>query len=92
MQGLTTLAPHRMEKLLRICRSVKVRRLFYWYAERNHHAWFNKLPEPKTLDELGLGSGNRVLAKGGKLVANYKITVPEELWTPTANTTNKSSF
>ena len=92
MQGLTTLTPHRLEKLLRLCRSVKVRRLLYWYAERNHHAWFNKLPEPETLDELGLGSGNRVLAKGGKLVAKYKITVPEELWTPAVNTTDKSSF
>lgn len=55
-------------------------------------AWLKKLPDPYVLDDLGMGAGNRVLVKGGKLDTKYKITVPEEMWTGTANTTNKSSF
>lgn len=92
MQGLTTLSPHRLENLLKKAQNVKVRRLFYWFAERHQYAWFKKLPDPRTLDNLGLGAGNRVLVKGGKLDTKYKITVPEEMWTGTANTISKSSF
>lgn len=90
LQGMTTLSPRRMEQLLRKCTSVKVRRLFYWMAERNDYTWFKKLPAPKALDALGLGSGNRVLAKDGRLDSKYRITVPEEMWTPPALTTDKS--
>lgn len=35
MDGLTSLGPHRMSRLLRECRSVKVKRLFLWFAERH---------------------------------------------------------
>ncbi len=92
MQGLTTLSPRRLENLLKKAQNVKVRRLFYWFAERHQYTWFKKLPDPYTLDNLGLGAGNRALVKGGKLDTKYKITVPEEMWTGTANTINKSSF
>lgn len=91
LQGMTTLSPRLMEGLLRKCTHVKVRRLFYWLAERQTYTWRKKLPSPEALDELGLGSGNRVLVKGGKLSAKYMITVPEDMWTPTALTTDKSS-
>ncbi|MET3522097.1 hypothetical protein EN858_00110 [Mesorhizobium sp. M4B.F.Ca.ET.215.01.1.1] len=91
LQGMTTLSPRRMEQLLRKCTSVKVRRLFYWMAERNNYAWFKKLPAPKALDALGLGSGNRVLAKDGRLDSKYRITIPEEMWTAPALTTDKSA-
>jgi hypothetical protein len=91
LQGMTTLSPRRMEELLRKCTNVKVRRLFYWMAERNAYAWVKKLPEPRALDALGLGRGNRVLAKGGRLDQKYRITVPEEMWTPPALTTDKSA-
>ena len=91
LQGMTTLSPRRMEQLLRKCTNVKVRRLFYWMAERNAYAWFNKLPAPEALDALGVGHGNRVLAKGGRLDSKYRITVPEEMWTPPAPTTDKSA-
>lgn len=92
MQGLTTLSPRRLENLLKKAQNVKVRRLFYWFAERHQYAWFKKLPDPYTLDNLGMGVGNRVLVKGGKLDTKYKITVPEEMWTGTANTISKSGF
>ncbi|WP_192180332.1 type IV toxin-antitoxin system AbiEi family antitoxin domain-containing protein [Mesorhizobium amorphae] len=35
LQGMTTLSPKRMEQLLRKCTNVKLRRLFYWMAERH---------------------------------------------------------
>ncbi|MEW6631705.1 MAG: type IV toxin-antitoxin system AbiEi family antitoxin domain-containing protein [Pseudomonadota bacterium] len=90
LQGMTTLSPRRMEELLRKCTNVKVRRLFYWMAERNAYAWLKKLPAAEELDALGLGRGNRVLARGGRLDQKYRITVPEEMWTPPALTTVKS--
>ncbi|WP_282576773.1 type IV toxin-antitoxin system AbiEi family antitoxin domain-containing protein [Sinorhizobium meliloti] len=90
LQGMTTLSPRVMERLLRKCTHVKVRRLFYWMAERHSYPWLKKLPQPDTLDGLGLGRGNRMLAKGGKLDKKYMITVPEDMWTPPAPTTDKS--
>jgi len=33
-QGLTTLSPRRLTELLFYCRSVKVKRLFFWFADR----------------------------------------------------------
>lgn len=82
-EGLTTLSPRRLEQLLKGTANVKVRRLFYWFAERHRHAWFKKLPDPRKIDSLGLGSGKRTLAKGGKLDGKYEITVPEEMWRKT---------
>ncbi|SDG90606.1 type IV toxin-antitoxin system AbiEi family antitoxin domain-containing protein [Pelagibacterium luteolum] len=87
LQGMTSLSPRRLTALLEKCQSVKVRRLFYWLTERHTHAWAKKLPPPDNLDELGLGSGKRELAKGGKLDAKYLITVPEDMWTPPTRTT-----
>lgn len=72
MEGLTTLSPRRLQKLLEDCRSVKVKRLLFYFAERHHHAWLKKL-ERKSID---LGEGKRMLVKGGKLDKTYQITVP----------------
>lgn len=91
IQGLTTLSPRRLERLLKRTKNVKVRRLFYWFSERYQYPWFKKLPPPLELDELGLGSGKRMLVKGGKLDKTYMITVPEDMWTQTQNTIDKSS-
>jgi hypothetical protein len=76
MQGLSTLSPRRLESLLRETRSVKAKRLFFWLAERQNHAWMKKLDA----SAFDLGSGKRVLAKGGKLDKKYRITVPEEMY------------
>ncbi len=89
LQGMTTLSPRKLEPLLLACRDIKVRRLFYWLAERHKHPWFDRLPDPMNLDDLGLGSGNRMLIKGGKLATKYMITVPEEMWISTTNTIDK---
>lgn len=78
MQGMTSLSPRRLEQLLKLTKNIKVRRLFYWFAERQQYTWFKKLPALPTLDELGLGSGKRMIAQSGKLDTKYMITVPEE--------------
>lgn len=76
MEGLATLRPRRLQKLLLDCKSVKAKRLFFFFAHRHQHAWL------KHLDERGvdLGTGKRMLVRGGKLDPKYMITVPEELY------------
>jgi hypothetical protein len=75
MEGLRNLSPRRLHTLLVECRSVKVKRLFLWFAERHNHAWL------KGLDRKGidLGQGKRMLVRGGKLDTKFNITVPENL-------------
>jgi len=75
MQGLTNLSPRRLQNLLTDCKSVKVKRLFFFFADRHAHAWLKPLKK-QTFD---LGTGKRMLAKGGKLDPTYHITVPEDL-------------
>lgn len=75
MEGLSNLSPRRLKKLLHDCRSVKVKRLFFLFADRHKHAWLKQLNK----SEFDLGSGNRMLVKGGRLDPTYKITVPESL-------------
>jgi hypothetical protein len=69
------LSPRRLQALLTDCRSVKVKRLFFWFAERHNHAWL------QNLDRAGidLGKGKRMLVRGGKFDPKYNITVPENL-------------
>ncbi len=74
MAGLANLRPRRLAKLLADCRSVKVKRLFF-FADR--HTWRHHLHA----DAFDLGTGKRVLVKGGKLDPTYPITVPGDLAT-----------
>jgi len=75
MSSLTTLSPRRLEKLLFDCRNVKVKRLFFFFADRHKHAWLKHLDKAS----FDLGTGKRMLVKGGKLDPHYQITVPEDL-------------
>ncbi len=75
MEGLANLSPRRLAKLLGDCRSVKVKRLFFFFADRHPHAWRRQLKA----EDFDLGSGKRVLVKGGKLDPRYQITVPKDL-------------
>lgn len=75
MEGLANLSPRRLQPLLETCRSVKVKRLFFYFADRHRHAWLGQL-DKKAVD---LGSGKRGLVKGGKLDPTYLITVPEDM-------------
>lgn len=73
IEGLRTLSPRRMQTLLEECNSVKVKRLFLWFAERHQPAWLGEL----NLERIDLGSGKRSLTPGGKLDRKYLITVPD---------------
>jgi hypothetical protein len=75
MQSLSNLSPRRLQKLLKDCKSIKVKRLFFYFASRHKHAWLKRL-DKKNFD---LGEGKRMLVKGGKLDRTYQITVPEDL-------------
>lgn len=75
MEGLRTLSPKRLQKLLLECRSIKVKRLFLWFAERHNHAWLKQINR----EGIDLGTGKRMLQRGGKLDPKYAITVPENL-------------
>jgi len=75
MQGMATLRPQRLERLLRHCRSIKAKRLFFALAERHGHAWVSHL----SLDGVDLGRGKRSLVSGGRLHPRYQITLPGDL-------------
>jgi hypothetical protein len=75
MEGLTTLRPRLLQSLLEQCGSIKVTRLFLYMASKVGHDWYKRL-EPSKFD---LGTGSRTITKGGVYVAEFKITVPEEL-------------
>ncbi|GJL93592.1 type IV toxin-antitoxin system AbiEi family antitoxin domain-containing protein [Hyphococcus sp.] len=74
-EGLANLRPRLLEALLKECRSVKVKRLFFVFADQHDHAWRQYLNP----DEFDLGSGPRALVEGGRLHPRYEITVPPEL-------------
>ena len=74
-EGLTSLSPRRLNKLLADCRSVKTKRLFLWFAERHHHPWADALDRSR----IDLGKGKRMLVRGGKFDSKFLITVPEAL-------------
>ena len=74
MEGMSDLSPKRLQTLLEACASVKVKRLFLFFADRHAHAWRARLD----VSRVDLGAGKRVLAKGGKLDTRYNITVPPE--------------
>jgi hypothetical protein len=73
MEGLASLSPRRLQTLLEATRSVKVKRLFFFFAERHQHQWLGRINRSK----IDLGKGKRMLVKGGKLDPKYQITIPE---------------
>jgi hypothetical protein len=75
MQGMANLSPRRLTALLNDCKSVKVKRLFFYFADRHAHAWLKPLKNEK----FDLGKGKRMLVRNGKLDPTYQITVPEDL-------------
>jgi Transcriptional regulator, AbiEi antitoxin, Type IV TA system len=76
IQGMTSLSPNKLNTLLKLCRNVKIKRLFLWLAQRQSYPWFKRLK----VEEFDLGKGKRMIASGGKLDKKYMITVPEHLY------------
>jgi len=74
IENLATLRPDVVQKLLVACRSVKVKRLFLYMAERCAHPWVSKL----NISEVDLGKGKRMIVPNGRYDAKYRITVPAD--------------
>jgi len=77
-EGLTNLRPKLLDALLRDCRKIKVKRLFFVFADRHGHAWRQRL-DPGDFD---LGHGDRAFIKGGRIHPRYRIVVPEAFVVP----------
>ncbi|MGX1101475.1 type IV toxin-antitoxin system AbiEi family antitoxin domain-containing protein [Amorphus sp. MBR-141] len=73
-RSLTELRPKQLMTQLMACRTVKVRRLFFVFADHHQHVWRKHLD----VDKISLGSGPRALVAGGKFHPTYRITVPKE--------------
>jgi hypothetical protein len=58
LQRDIALNPRRLSKLLADCRSIKVKRLFLWFAERHHQPWL------KHGDLSGSGRDESIAAAG----------------------------
>lgn len=74
-ESATTLRPKLVNALLHSCTHIQTKRLFMWFADRHSHQWSQAI-DRNTID---LGSGKRVIIKGGALDKNYNITVPREM-------------
>ena len=72
MQGLSSLSPRRLQTLLEDCISVKVKRLFFFFADRHQHAWLRRLDRKR----IDLGRGSREIVPQGQYDRVHKITVP----------------
>lgn len=72
MEGLTTLRPSLLQTLLEACTSIKVKRAFLYLARESDHAWYARLDQAR----LNLGKGKRMIVRGGRLDAEFMITVP----------------
>jgi hypothetical protein len=75
MEMLSLLPPLKVQKLLEDCKSIKVKRLFLYMAEKAEHDWLKMLDFSK----ISLGTGKRAIVKNGVYNAKYRITIPKEL-------------
>lgn len=74
-EGLSNLRPKILQELLENCNSVKVKRLFLHMASKANHQWLGFVDQSR----IDLGTGDRVIVKGGVYISKYKISVPKEL-------------
>jgi len=74
IENLATLRSEIVQKLLVMCRSIKVRRLFMYMAEKHGHPWVSELD----VSQIDLGKGKRMIVPKGKLDRKYRITVPRD--------------
>jgi len=74
MENLATLRPEIVQRLLTNSRSIKVKRLLLFMAEKHGHSWLSELDVSK----FDLGTGKRMIVPNGRLDSKYKITVPRD--------------
>ncbi len=75
MEGLANLRPKLLQKLLQECNSIKVKRLFLYFAEKINHMWMQYIDTSL----INIGTGNRRIAGGGVYISKYQITIPNDI-------------
>lgn len=73
MESLDRLRSDVMQQLLEFCLSVKVKRLFLYFAEKCNLACFSDLE----LSRVNIGSGKRVIDEGGRYHKRWLLSLPE---------------
>ncbi len=73
IETLSQLRPNLVQSLLEECKSIKVKRLFLYLADRFQHPWLTKVD----LSKVNLGHGNRVIGKGGNYDSKYRLSLPK---------------
>ena len=84
MEMLNGLRPELMQTLLEECKSVKVKRLFLFMAEKAEHAWFSDLD----LSKISLGTGKRAIVKN---TDTAKINIKDNDWVEVFNENGTAS-
>ncbi len=72
-ESLIELHPKLLMMLLKACRSIKTKRLFFVYADLYQHDWLEELDT----DEIDFGSGPYNLVPGGKFHPTWQISLPD---------------
>jgi hypothetical protein len=75
LEGLSNLRPNVLQELLEKCNSIKVKRLFLYMASKANHQWLEFVDQTR----IELGTGDRILVKGGIYISKYRISIPEEI-------------
>jgi len=75
MEMLNGLRPNLLQQLLEDCKSIKVKRLFLFMAEKAGHSWLEDLD----LSKIDLGKGKRSIVKNGVYNTKYQITISRDL-------------
>jgi hypothetical protein len=75
MEMLNGLRVNLLQQLLEKCKSIKVKRLFLFMAEKAGHSWLKNLDVSK----IDLGKGKRSIVKNGAYNAKYQITISRDL-------------
>lgn len=75
IENMIDLRPSLLQSLLEQTRSIKVKRLFFFLADKLNHPWLSQLDKSK----IPLGTGKRKIVESGVLDPKYLITVPKDL-------------
>lgn len=76
-EALENFDHERVQSLLEICQSIKVKRFFLYYADRFWPKLVNKL----NLKKINLGEGKRMIGRGGtyRYHPKYMLSLPEKI-------------
>lgn len=75
LENLISLRPQILQLLLENTKSVKVKRLFFFLADKINHPWLIQLDKSK----VNFGTGKRQIYDNGIFDGKYMITVPKDL-------------